>query len=88
MRLETIGAMLVVLTLMAHSGRADDAAGTFAGHWLVTSDLYGTPLYGRLDIEQQGAKITGHFNGDKFEVPSMATRFISLQQTIPVAPRR
>ena len=67
MRLETIGAMLVVLTLMAHSGRAEDAAGTFAGHWLVTSDLYGTPLYGRLDIEQQGAKITGHFNGDKFE---------------------
>ena len=67
MRLETIGAMLVLLTLMTHSGRAEDGAGPFAGHWLVTSDRYGTPLYGRLDIEQQGANITGHFNGDKFE---------------------
>jgi amidase len=66
-RLETIGATLVVLTLMTQWGRAEDAAGPFAGHWLVTSDLYGTPLYGRLDIEQQGEKITGHFVGDKFE---------------------
>ncbi len=49
------------------AGKVADAAEPFSGHWLVTADLHGTPIYGRLDIEQQGPKITGEYYGDKFE---------------------
>jgi amidase len=49
------------------AGKVVEAAEPFSGHWLVTADLHGTPIYGRLDFEQQGQKITGQFYGDKFE---------------------
>jgi acetamidase/formamidase len=52
---------------MTHAVKAADAGGPLAGRWLVTADLHGTPIYGRLEIEQQGQKITGQFYGDKFE---------------------
>jgi amidase len=67
MRLKTIGAILALPTLMMPVGKAADAGGSLAGGWLVTEDLYGTPIYGRLEIEQQGQKITGQFFGDRFE---------------------
>jgi amidase len=55
------------------------AAESPGGHWLVTADLHGTPIYGRLDIEQQGQKITGRFYGDKFEgtVDGSALHFVA-----------
>jgi len=34
---------------------------------MVTADLHGTSIYGRLDVEVQGKKITGEYFGDKFE---------------------
>jgi hypothetical protein len=67
MRCEALGVGFVLLTAMTLGAKAEDAGGPLAGHWLVTSDLHGTPIYGRLDIEQQGRKITGQFYGDKFD---------------------
>jgi amidase len=67
MTYKALGAVLVLLASMTHAGKAADAAGPLAGRWLVTADLYGTPIYGRLEIEQEGRKITGQFFGDKFE---------------------
>jgi amidase len=43
------------------------AAESLSGRWLVTADRHGTPIFGRLEIEQQGQKITGQFFGDKLE---------------------
>jgi len=40
---------------------------TLTGKWIVTSDYFGTPSLARLTLEQQGAKLTGNFNGDKLE---------------------
>lgn len=57
--------LIAAMSLM--TGEAANAPDAFGGHWLVTADLHGTPLYGRLDIEQQGRGITGRFYGDKFE---------------------
>jgi amidase len=54
-------------TSPVQAGKAAEAVGSFAGHWLVTSDLYGTATYGRMDITEQGEKITGEFLGDRFE---------------------
>jgi amidase len=64
--------LVAIVTFMAstslmQAGKVAHAAEPVSGHWLVTADLHGTPIYGRLDIEQQGDKITGQFYGDKFE---------------------
>jgi acetamidase/formamidase len=69
MRRKTLGAILAFMatTSLIQAGKVADAAEPLNGHWLVTADLHGTPIYGRLDIEQQGQKITGQFYGDKFE---------------------
>ena len=67
MTYKTLAAVLVLLASMTHAGKAADAGGPLTGRWLVTADLYGTPIYGRLDIEQQDQKITGQFYGDKLE---------------------
>ena len=69
MRGKTFGAILTLMASMSliQAGKIAKAAEPFSGHWLVTADLHGTPIYGRLDIEQQGQKITGQFYGDKFE---------------------
>ncbi len=39
----------------------------FTGNWIVTADLFGTPIYARFTLDQQGDKLTGNFNGDKLE---------------------
>jgi amidase len=68
MKQKVFGAALILLTLgpLMHTGNAA-AAQPLSGHWLVTADLHGTPIYGRLDVEVQGEKITGEYYGDKFE---------------------
>lgn len=37
------------------------------GRWVVTQDFLGTPRYLRLQLEQNGSKLTGDLNGDKLE---------------------
>jgi acetamidase/formamidase len=64
---KTFGAILLSLAMAWLMRAVADAAELVGSHWLVTANLHGTPLYGRLDIEQQGQKITGQFYGDKFE---------------------
>ncbi len=69
MKQKVLGATLICLALasLTPASKIAYAAELLNGHWLVTADLHGTPIYGRLDIEQQGQKITGQFYGDKFE---------------------
>jgi len=38
-----------------------------AGRWIVSADFYGSPLYFMLELEQNGDKLTGNFDGDKLE---------------------
>jgi amidase len=37
------------------------------GRWFVTTDVFGTPQYQRLDLTQQGEKLTGNLGGAKLE---------------------
>lgn len=46
---------------------AQSGPNSLAGRWAVTVDINGTPLDWRMDMVQQGEKITGDFAGDKFE---------------------
>jgi acetamidase/formamidase len=40
---------------------------TLTGKWVMSADFYGTNLFFRLDLQQQGDKLTGEFGGDKLE---------------------
>jgi amidase len=64
-----LGSIMILLTsLVLTQVHADAGAGvSLSGRWLVTLDLHGTSIYGRLDIEQQGQQLAGQFNGEKLE---------------------
>jgi len=36
-----------------------------AGRWIVSADFYGSPLYFMMELEQNGEKLSGNFDGDK-----------------------
>ena len=67
----------VVFLVLLVSGVAADAArdpqppananGPLTGRGTVTADFSGTPLYFKLELEQQANKVTGNFDGDKLE---------------------
>jgi amidase len=40
---------------------------SLTGHWIFSADYYGTPLNYKLELEQQGDKLTGNLSGDKLE---------------------
>ena len=37
------------------------------GHWMVNTDYFGSAIYYRLELKQEGEKLTGDFGGDKLE---------------------
>jgi len=37
------------------------------GGWVVKADLFGTPIYNRLDLEQKGSKLTGKYSSAPLE---------------------
>src|SRR6201999_2821144 len=55
---------LVPQLLLAQT-KALPPAGTFAGTWLVTTDLYGLTVAQRLELSQAGGTLTGELDGDK-----------------------
>lgn len=58
-------AVLVCLLGCAGSGMAQEQSLT--GNWMATVDFYGSPLYWKMELKQDGEKITGDFSGDKVE---------------------
>src|ERR1043166_4856310 len=63
-------ASLAVSVLLAASlaprAHADPPA-SLTGRWIVTTDLWGTPLYYVVELTQQGETLAGNFSGDKLE---------------------
>jgi amidase len=43
------------------------ADSNLSGRWIVSTTLYGSPLYFMLKLEQNGEKLTGDLEGDKLE---------------------
>lgn len=37
------------------------------GKWIVDTDFFGTTIYHRMELKQEGEKLTGDFDGDKLE---------------------
>ena len=67
--------VVIVLALLLVGPRlttAQDARGSgngngVTGKWNVNADFWGTPLYFRLELKEEGGKLTGEFSGDKLE---------------------
>src|SRR5215813_5380085 len=73
MRQQLITLIVLAALSAGYSGYAHEAqkaapaGGPLVGRWTVTSDFHGTTLYFKLELEQQGEKLTGNFDGDKLE---------------------
>lgn len=57
---------------------AQGNAGSVAGDWLVTTDVYGNALHQRLALTLEGGKLAGELDGDKLEgtVSGKAVHFV------------
>jgi amidase len=55
--------------LLARSAQeaARPASAGVSGRWLVNTDIFGTTEYYRMELKQEGEKLTGDFGGDKLE---------------------
>jgi len=58
-------AVMVCLLGCVASGMAQEQSLT--GKWMATVDFYGSPLYWKMELKQDGEKIAGDFSGDKVE---------------------
>src|SRR5882672_8934945 len=38
-----------------------------SGRWMVNTDYFGTTIYYRMELNQEGEKLSGNFDGDKLE---------------------
>ncbi len=59
-------AVLGFSALVLHA-QSTDTKTSLTGRWIVTADFFGSTRYGRLELTQQGEKLTGKFNGDPLE---------------------
>src|SRR2546425_352109 len=65
---------LVPSLLLAQNSRPREAQGAgrtanavVSGRWVVKADFYGTTIYFRMELNQEGEKLSGNFDGDKLE---------------------
>ena len=67
MRKLPLALCLVSLFFACPNANSQEAKGPLTGRWFVSADFYGTPIYFRMELTQQGDKLTGNFDGDKLE---------------------
>jgi amidase len=61
--------LLVPGVLLAQSAQepARPANAGVSGSWMVNTDYFGSTIYYRMELKQEGEKLTGDFGGDKLE---------------------
>jgi amidase len=61
--------LLVPGALLARSAQEPPrpANAGITGSWMVNTDYFGSTIYYRLELKQEGEKLTGEFGGDKLE---------------------
>src|ERR1700761_826433 len=58
---------LLVLLFLVPALLLAQQQNSLSGHWIFTADYYGTPIVYKLELQQQGDKLTGNFGGDNLE---------------------
>ena len=68
MRKVSVLLLLVPGVLLAQSAQeAARPASGVSGRWVVNTDFFGTTIYFRMELKQEGEKLSGNFDGDKLE---------------------
>ena len=67
MRKFTASLCLFISLAAPHSAAAQEKKEPLTGRWIVDADYHGTPIYFRLELNQEGDKLTGNVDGDKLE---------------------
>ena len=60
-------AVLVLLLACICLASVAQTPPSFTGRWIVLEDFFGTPRYMKLQLQQNGSKLTGELDGDKLE---------------------
>jgi len=68
-RYKSVLSCFLALSALSIQGRAvqTEDQPRLTGRWVARADIYGTPVYLRLELDQQGEKLTGTSNGDRLE---------------------
>ncbi len=81
MRHRFVLSCIVVLSVSAQmrAFQADQGKHDLTGRWILTEDFYGTTSYMRMELVQQGEKLTGKFGSNKLEgsVQGNAVHFVA-----------
>ncbi|PYX74264.1 MAG: acetamidase [Acidobacteria bacterium] len=56
-----------VLRARSAQETARPANTSVSGRWVVNTDFYGSTIYFRMELKQEGDKLSGNFDGDKLE---------------------
>src|SRR6266550_3632137 len=59
--------LLGVLPVQSGQEPARPANAGVSGRWVVNTDFYGSTIYFRMELKQEGEKLSGNFDGDKLE---------------------
>jgi amidase len=61
--------LLVPGVMLAQNAQeaARPAGGGVSGRWVVNTDFFGSTIYFKMELKQEGEKLTGNFDGDKLE---------------------
>jgi len=62
-----IGTLLLATSPGARAAQTTSHAPDLAGHWIVKADFWGSPIFYRLELNDDADKLTGEFGGDKLE---------------------
>src|SRR5215472_8195212 len=69
MMLFLTGGILLAGNMPAGNAQESKRSGNsgVTGTWIVDTDYFGTTIYYRMELKQDGEKLTGNFDGDKLE---------------------
>lgn len=61
-------------------------ADNLSGDWILSADLFGTTVYLRMELKQDGEKLSGKYTGDKITAGTMSGDSIHSSRPATMAP--
>jgi amidase len=83
MRLRSIALFILCVGAMLSLGRTQQPAPEkdLSGNWILSADLFGTTVYLRMELKQDGEKLSGNYTGDKVTMGTVSGPAIHLLAT-------
>jgi amidase len=62
-------------------GQQAEPGQALSGNWIISADLFGTTVYRRMELKQDGEKLSGKYSGDKVSMGTVSGDAIHLLAT-------